>query len=193
MLLVSSENQFQPNIGYVNICWLFLAYSNLWVSFNFCYFKNFRKHHENVITNTPTALKLISINFSFVLKFAGILVKMIESIFNTIFSINDNNKNYLQNNVFKIWFVFLKVLQKYDHDKQTMNNQCKNKLPCRKLNVQKKQLKTCFTQIYRVKEGDEIYNYLPCPSFDDLLSFRLMHKRREVNDDQHSPCTVLFV
>ena len=78
-------------------------------------------------------------------------------------------------------------MQKYDHDKQTMNNQCKNKLPCRKLNVQKKQLKTCFTQIYRVKEGDEIYNYLPCPSFDDLLSFRLMHKRREVNDDQHSP------
>ena len=59
--------------------------------------------------------------------------------------------------------------------------------------MQKKQLKTCFAQIYRVKEGDEIYNYLPCPSFDDLLSFRLMHKRREVNDDQHSPCTVLFV
>ena len=73
------------------------------------------------------------------------------------------------------------------------SNQRKNKLPCHKQNVQKKQLKTCFAQIYRVKEGDEIYNYLPCPSFDDLLSFRLMHKRREVNDDQHSPCTVLFV
>ena len=72
---------------------------------------------------------------------------------------------------------------KSGHDKQAIKQPAQNKLPCRWQNVQKKQLKTCF-QMYRVKEGDEIYNYLTCPSFDDLLV--VMYKK--YRDDQHSPC-----